>query len=147
MHLDGRRGRVTKPASHPPNRLSRSIVFNQGPKLPSAVAAIDGDESLPAKDKTLEWSEGAPTSWVSKRDRHMQLINPSVYEKELSLRRTNPRGHHHHLVDSAEIAATARDTSKRPGASGSKFDSSAPIGSHAATHSNLNHQTFQTHRW
>ena len=147
MHLDNRRGRVIKPTSHAPHRHSRSIVLNQGPKLQSAVGTISGDESISARDKTPELVEGAVTTWVLKRDRHMQLINPSVYEKELSRREKSLRGKQQHPVDNTETASSARGTIKKPSERGSKLTNPALNGPYTSERGGLSRKNFPSHSW
>ena len=49
--------------------------------LPNVNNEISQDEGEPVEGKLR-----ASATWISKRDRHMQLINSSIYDKETNLR-------------------------------------------------------------
>ncbi|MCJ1396404.1 hypothetical protein MMC18_009294 [Xylographa bjoerkii] len=61
---------------------------------PISNSAIDSFSPLPNAEKDVALNEGetvegrprATATWISKRDRHMQLINSSIYDKETNLR-------------------------------------------------------------
>ncbi|OQE26439.1 hypothetical protein PENSTE_c005G02662 [Penicillium steckii] len=74
------RGRGRRPVA--PHR-HRTLVLNNG----SASTASTGSSPGPGSDNDGE-TRPPPTSngWVAKRDRHMQLINSAVYDKETQAR-------------------------------------------------------------
>lgn len=85
------RGRIGKVASNP--HRNRTLVLNNKIGIPTlATGELTPGSSLPP-DNTLE-PETADRSespqlakgWVTKRDRHMQLINSSIYDKEAQTR-------------------------------------------------------------
>ncbi|MCJ1405026.1 hypothetical protein MMC11_008252 [Xylographa trunciseda] len=84
------RGRINKFGSRP--QRHRSLVLNK--PMPLANSPMDSYLPLPNMENDLPLDEGetvesqprATATWISKRDRHMQLINSSVYDKEKNLR-------------------------------------------------------------
>lgn len=62
--------RVAKPAAH----RHRTLVLNGAP--PSSKSDVDSGAA----------SDASNTSWVTKSDRHLQLINTAVFEKESQAR-------------------------------------------------------------
>ena len=83
------RGRAGKAISY--THRNRTLVLknpsarNSNGKGFKEVATTDNiGLSGPLDDKVIKPSHG--TSWVSKRDRHMQLINSSVFDKEIGAR-------------------------------------------------------------
>ena len=80
------RGRISQPHRH------RTLVFNKLDNQRSKEGASNEQQAtLPAPpgnpDRTPSGELAAPsTSWISKRDRHMQLINPTVYDKDILAR-------------------------------------------------------------
>ncbi|OCK80533.1 CCCH zinc finger protein [Lepidopterella palustris CBS 459.81] len=77
------RGRVTKFA--PPAHRHRTLVLKNVPSPGQETPLVASDGNASGSEAT-DMSKLAPT-WVSKRDRHMQLINTSVYD-QLSQQRT-----------------------------------------------------------
>ena len=77
----GRGGRMSS------THRNRVLILNN----PTDPTQNTDSQSSPGLPSTYEGSskEGAngSASWVSKRDRHMQLINSSIYDKEKQLRR------------------------------------------------------------
>ncbi|KAI9831895.1 MAG: hypothetical protein M1819_004617 [Sarea resinae] len=76
------RGRGRAPVPH----RNRTLVLNtSGSQTPTT----GNDENAPTAQSTTP-SGGEPTAsasgWVAKRDRHMQLINTSIYDKETQAR-------------------------------------------------------------
>ncbi|KAJ6172626.1 hypothetical protein N7470_001693 [Penicillium chermesinum] len=71
------RGRGNRGAPH----RHRTLVLNN-------AKSATGDMSSPAPSESNNQSRPMATSngWVAKRDRHMQLINSAVYDKETQLR-------------------------------------------------------------
>ncbi|KAL7627412.1 hypothetical protein AAE478_001605 [Parahypoxylon ruwenzoriense] len=67
----GGRGRVL------PTYRNRTLVLNSGQARPTTDAKDGADEQS---------SDPSTPSWVTKTDRHMQLINSTVYEKETQQR-------------------------------------------------------------
>jgi hypothetical protein len=78
---------------------NKTLVVNN--KSPAAYAAtVAGTANAPASPASAATgprpagptqdtnSAAAPTQWVAKRDRHMQLINSSVYEQHVQSRTT-----------------------------------------------------------
>ena len=81
------RGHVGKTLSH--THRNRSLVLNNIGSLTKgleASAVAHGEEM--AHNTVIEGGQQShtTTSWISKRDRHMQLINSSVYDKQANLR-------------------------------------------------------------
>ncbi len=77
------RGRVNNPHRH------RTLVLNNaGQRRPGAGAAqqpatVVAAKSMVPDDAPPVTESGPPsTSWVSKRDRHMQLISSTIYDKD-----------------------------------------------------------------
>ena len=79
------RGRGGKSATYIQAHRNRSLVLNQKSTSKDNEEEVDNLTSTEARtDNQIvlnQSSTPAFTSWVSKRDRHMQLINSSVYEK------------------------------------------------------------------
>ena len=84
----GRVGKPTPPYSH----RNRSLVLHNSA---SAKIALGGDRVAPPDSMVMNTtatrsSENlaaqAVTGWISKRDRHMQLINSSIYDRETNVR-------------------------------------------------------------
>ncbi|MCJ1251568.1 hypothetical protein MMC30_008803 [Trapelia coarctata] len=86
-----RRGvRVGKPSLY--SHRNRSLVLNNAAPSMTAVdetridspggVAINTTESSSSGNLTAQ----AATGWISKRDRHMQLINSSIYDREANIR-------------------------------------------------------------
>jgi len=59
---------------------NRSLVLNGGvtPSLSETTSARSSDD-IPTSSSTIPTSTSA---WVTKTDRHLQLINPAIYEKQ-----------------------------------------------------------------
>ena len=82
------RGSTGIPATqtHVPAHRNRSLVLNQkkGPeKLEGCLNnSTDADAGIDHQHDSAWGSTQATTGWISKRDRHMQLINASIYDKE-----------------------------------------------------------------
>ena len=84
------RGRAGRIAANP--HRNRTLVLNNksGASLQSAKEL--GPESIPSSTKAVQSEDVEPlplqsrNRWVTKRDRHMQLINSSVYDKETQTR-------------------------------------------------------------
>jgi len=81
------RGRINNPQRH------RTLVLNNaGQRTPSARAVQQPATVVAAKSMVPEDAPPAtesgppPTSWVSKRDRHMQLISSTIYDKDTETR-------------------------------------------------------------
>ncbi|KAH0545028.1 hypothetical protein FGG08_000799 [Glutinoglossum americanum] len=63
---------------------NRSLVLNN---LANSASATDSPSPASAiSEETSPDNAGSSTSWVAKRDRHMQLINSSVFDKETQAR-------------------------------------------------------------
>ena len=85
------RGQAGKIVANP--HRNRTLVLNNalGPSLPSSEE--HSPKSTPASTKAVHSEDEEPlprqstNGWVTKRDRHMQLINSSVYDKETQARR------------------------------------------------------------
>ena len=84
------RGRAGRLVGNP--HRNRTLVLNNasGASLPSAKE--HSPDSTPLSTKAFRSEDEGPVSlpltnrWVTKRDRHMQLINSSVYDKETQTR-------------------------------------------------------------
>ena len=80
------RGRISQPHRH------RTLVFNKSENQRSKDGANNEQEAILSAqpvtpDRTPSGELAAPsTGWISKRDRHMQLINPKVYDKDILAR-------------------------------------------------------------
>ena len=82
-----RRGHVGKTMSHA--HRNRSLVLNNVVSLSKrseASVVANGEEMAYNAAKEDVQQSQITTSWVSKRDRHMQLINSAVYDKQANLR-------------------------------------------------------------
>ncbi|KAI1379394.1 hypothetical protein F4677DRAFT_408864 [Hypoxylon crocopeplum] len=105
----GRRGRVL------PTYRNKTLVLN-GQSRP-AIDSVEGAD---------EPSDPSTPSWISKTDRHMQLINSSVFEKE-SQQRANAIEQTHRqkqLQGNNREKAVFMNTMLQSGASGNPFGSS-----------------------
>lgn len=84
------RGRAGRTVPNP--HRNRTLVLNNKPgaSLPSAKEL--SADSTPSGTKAIQSEDEEPillqstNRWVTKRDRHMQLINSSVYDKETQTR-------------------------------------------------------------
>lgn len=83
----GRAGRVLPPPRRNRtlilNNPSDSKVTNSSPSLNDRSAAVEkggGDQSQPGSQP------GSAQGWIAKHDRHRQLINPAIYEREMLAR-------------------------------------------------------------
>lgn len=69
---------------------NRSLIFNretpslQGPDTNSRVLVESPTESSQSGYENRSNTNRTPTTWVAKRDRHMQLINSSIFNKGTS---------------------------------------------------------------
>ena len=72
----GGRGRATLP-----NHRNRSIVFNSGTAAGSTQSVKPSLDQIEGPEQDSDKQQPNP-GWVTKRDRHMQLINNSVYGAE-----------------------------------------------------------------
>ena len=84
------RGRAGRIVANP--HRNRTLVLNNksGASLPSAKelgsgSKPSGTEPVPSEDEDPIAMQST-SRWVTKRDRHMQLINSSVYDKETQAR-------------------------------------------------------------
>lgn len=79
------RGRAGRIVANP--HRNRTLVLNNkaGVKEPGSDAAQPGPEDVKAENEGNEPTQ-SPAGWVTKRDRHMQLINSSIYDKETQVR-------------------------------------------------------------
>lgn len=85
------RGRVGKPVVNP--HRNRTLVLNNAA---TAYGPTDGNinldphqvDTVPVKAASSEGSETLQSAqgWVTKRDRHMQLINTAIFDKETQTR-------------------------------------------------------------
>lgn len=64
---------------HPTAHRNRTLVVNNGTNTPDSASQTSGSSTPTAQ-------QSAPAGWVSKRDRHMQLINTAVYDKKVQER-------------------------------------------------------------
>ena len=71
---------------------NRTLVLNKASALSLPNAVEHSPDCIPTNTKTIRSEDEEPISvqstdrWVTKRDRHMQLINSSVYDKEAQAR-------------------------------------------------------------
>ncbi|MCJ1242366.1 hypothetical protein MMC14_010374 [Varicellaria rhodocarpa] len=84
------RGSFGRARNLQPHR-NRSIVLNSTASSKniaegSSVPPSSRSDHLNAVESLADLASPASTSWVSKRDRHMQLINSSIYDKESETR-------------------------------------------------------------
>jgi hypothetical protein len=81
------RGRGRARGALPLTHHHRTLVLNN---KPASIASENGPELLtPAASAASASDSGKPpiaTGWVAKRDRHMQLINSSVYDQQAQAR-------------------------------------------------------------
>ncbi|PLB37165.1 CCCH zinc finger protein [Aspergillus candidus] len=66
-----------------PSHRNRTLVLNN--TAGSATPASSTPSTGPATDNDIEGA-ATPNGWVAKRDRHMQLINSAIYDKEAQAR-------------------------------------------------------------
>jgi hypothetical protein len=66
---------------------NRTLVLNNkaGIKEPGPDAVQPGEDDTKAEVEGIDPTP-KPAGWVTKRDRHMQLINSSIYDKEIQVR-------------------------------------------------------------
>ncbi|KAL1965805.1 hypothetical protein VTN77DRAFT_5126 [Rasamsonia byssochlamydoides] len=74
--------RVRGPQRRPITHRNRTLVLNNSP----APAADKGNVPGNSGDHDSEVKPGASSGWVAKRDRHIQLINSAIYNKEAQAR-------------------------------------------------------------
>ena len=81
-----RRGHVGKTSARA--HRNRSLVLNNTVSLPtgSEASVVANGEEMAYDPAKTDIQQSQTTSWVSKRDRHMQLISSSVYDKQANLR-------------------------------------------------------------
>ena len=71
---------------------NRTLVLNNASASSLPSAGEQSPDCIPTNTKTFRSEDEEPISvqstdrWVTKRDRHMQLINSSVYDKETQAR-------------------------------------------------------------
>ena len=85
------RGRVGKPDAK--SHRHRTLVLNNQSGAGTQATSTSAQDLLQPPGNTLEVepinggeSSNARTGWVTKHDRHMQLINSSIYDKETQTR-------------------------------------------------------------
>ncbi len=84
------RGRAGRMVANP--RRNRTLVLNNTSVASSTNARERSLDAAPPSTKALQSEDEEPISpqpthcWVTKHDRHMQLINSSVYDKESQAR-------------------------------------------------------------
>ena len=80
----GRGGHSGFPHSH----RNRSLVLNSSSNSTLATnLSFSGPHDLTDDLRAADSTDTAPaTNWIAKHDRHRQLINPSIYEREMNLR-------------------------------------------------------------
>ena len=84
------RGRVGRIVANPHRNRSLILNNNSGTSLQSAKEL--SPDSVPSTTKAVQSEDEeavhlqSSNRWVTKRDRHMQLINSSVYDKEIQTR-------------------------------------------------------------
>lgn len=78
------RGRPSYPRRPVVPHRNRTLILNNNvaPGLPPSSTSSPG----PASDHDGEIRSATPSGWVAKRDRHMQLINSAIYDKEAQAR-------------------------------------------------------------
>ncbi len=85
------RGRVGRVGANP--HRNRTLVLNNQSGTSLSSAKERSPESIPQSAKACQSEDEEPiplqstNRWITKRDRHMQLINSSVYDKETQARR------------------------------------------------------------
>lgn len=73
------RGSQRRPVAH----RNRTLILNNN----TPAASLDASKTPPLSDATENATPPPGTNgWVAKRDRHMQLINTSIYDKEVQAR-------------------------------------------------------------
>ena len=84
------RGRAGRMVANP--HRNRTLVLNSKSGASSTSATERSPDTAPPSTKALQSADEEPISvqsknhWVTKNDRHMQLINSSVYDKESQAR-------------------------------------------------------------
>lgn len=96
------RGRAGK-ALHPPRR-HRSLILNNSSGASSANVSpkLNSSPFFPNESEGENTQTGLPQGWIAKNDRHRQLINPAIYEREM-LARTRD------LENTRQIKAAQKD--------------------------------------
>ncbi|KAI9819479.1 MAG: hypothetical protein M1827_006927 [Pycnora praestabilis] len=83
------RGRGRGGRALPPSHRNRTLVLNNTGSSGSITEPQQtdgvGDPIQPSHNAAPEPVESS-TTWIARKDRHMQLINPSIYEKESQAR-------------------------------------------------------------
>lgn len=98
----GRAGRVL-----PPARRTRTLILNNSGPGPGPVEASPSDAGITSNDGFAQDAQAlAPQNWVARNDRHKQLINPAVYEKERLARARD-------LENTRKLKAIRRDERER----------------------------------
>ncbi|EGD89348.1 hypothetical protein H112_02966 [Trichophyton rubrum D6] len=77
------RGRGALRASAGPHRNRTLVLNNQN--APVDAASTGASSSTPSNE-VLDSKPGIKNSWIAKRDRHMQLINSSIFDQETQAR-------------------------------------------------------------
>lgn len=82
----GRSGRAA-----PPSHRNRSLVFNSGIGTDSIQVTNSAQVPTDQPDRTVrqddrQYDQQATPGWITKRDRHVQLINSSIYGEETEKR-------------------------------------------------------------
>ncbi|EFR05297.1 hypothetical protein MGYG_08308 [Nannizzia gypsea CBS 118893] len=63
---------------------NRTLVLNSQ-STPAETASVAASSSTPS-DEATDAKPGTKSSWIAKRDRHMQLINSSIFDQETQAR-------------------------------------------------------------
>ncbi|KAI1767405.1 hypothetical protein GGR53DRAFT_482587 [Hypoxylon sp. FL1150] len=85
IHTDVSRG-AYRAAPYPPRGVYRGGRSRAPPTYRNKTLVLNGQSRIETGDRTSELSEPVTPSWITKTDRHLQLINSNVYEKETQQR-------------------------------------------------------------
>ncbi|OJD23836.1 hypothetical protein ACJ73_04812 [Blastomyces percursus] len=78
------RGRYSGARRHAVPHRNRTLVLSNQSTPPESASGIPSGNT--STDEMNEGKSGSQNGWVAKRDRHMQLINSAIYDKEAQSR-------------------------------------------------------------
>ena len=85
------RGQSSKLATHARTYRHRSLILNQKDEIKGREDEVenlgDAGSSSDYQFAPMQRSAKVSSAWITKRDRHMQLISASIYEKETKSRK------------------------------------------------------------
>ena len=84
--IAGRGGRISSTHRNRVLKLNQHVQSGQDITTTIELPSNNPLKTALIRETNNEDSASGTTSWISKRDRHMQLINTSIYDKETQLR-------------------------------------------------------------